>query len=142
MKMKLILAAGLAAFVAAASLAATCAPFGGDDDSGGAGAPTRLELAPIDDLELIVRESFPPQYALQVTSGLPSGCAEFHGATMERTGDTITVTVQNRMPASPDVACTMIYGTHEETVELGSDFVSGREYTVKVNDRDLTFTAQ
>lgn len=142
MRMKLILAAGLAAFVAAASLAATCGPFDGDDDSGGAGAPTSLELAPIDDLELIVRESFPPQYALQVTSGLPSGCAEFHGATLERTGDAITVTVQNRMPASPDVVCTMIYGTHEETVELGSDFVSGREYTVKVNEKTLAFTAQ
>lgn len=142
MRLRMALAAALAALIAAASLAATCEPFAGEDDGDGAGTATRLELAPIDDVQLIVRESAPPQYALQVTSGLPSGCAEFHSATVERDGDTITVTVQNRMPASPDVVCTMIYGTHEETVELGSDFVSGREYTVKVNDRTLTFTAQ
>jgi hypothetical protein len=36
----------------------------------------------------------------------------------------------------------MVYGTHESTVELGSDFVSGREYTVVVNGERKTFTAQ
>ena len=35
-----------------------------------------------------------------------------------------------------------IYGMQESIVELGSDLVSGTEYTVEVNDKSLTFTAQ
>jgi hypothetical protein len=45
------------------------------------------------------------------------------------------------MPTGP-VACTMIYGTYELNVPLGSDFQSGREYTIEVNDKRLTLRAQ
>lgn len=98
--------------------------------------------APIEDVELVVRESYPVQYAVKVTSGLPSGCAEYRDATLERDGATLTITVTNTMPASDRVACTMIYGYTEHTVELGTDFESGSEYTVHVNDRTITFVAQ
>jgi hypothetical protein len=46
------------------------------------------------------------------------------------------------MPADPNAICTAIYGMHESTVELGSDLVSGTQYTVRANDKELTFTAQ
>jgi hypothetical protein len=61
---------------------------------------------------------------------------------MSRSGKTINVTVLNSVPASKGVACTQVYGSHEETIALGSDFVSGEEYTAKVNGETLTFTAQ
>ncbi len=106
-------------------------------------APDRkFELAPIDGAEMIVRESAPPQYAVHITSGLPSGCAEFADATATRTADEITIAVRNTMPADPQIACTQIYGMHETTIELGTDFASGRRYTVRVNDRTIEFTAQ
>ena len=41
------------------------------EPSGGEGVPV---LAPIDDIELQIAESFPLQYFLSVVSGLPDGC--------------------------------------------------------------------
>jgi hypothetical protein len=106
------------------------------------GFPTKLEPAPIDDLELIIRESFPPQYALRIVSGLPSGCHQFDSVELERSDAMIRVTVMNLAPDDPGVACTAIYGQHEQVVELGTDFASGTTYRVSVNNRSLEFTAQ
>jgi hypothetical protein len=103
---------------------------------------TTLVAAPIDDLELLIRESFPPQYALRVVSGLPNGCHQFNGHKLARDGTRITISLTNRVPTDPGTACTQVYGQHEEVIELGTDFEPGTEYAVKVNDETLTFTAQ
>ena len=34
--------------------------------------------APIESVEVIIAESFPPQYFLKVKSGLPNGCVRFN----------------------------------------------------------------
>jgi hypothetical protein len=119
------------------------------DDLGATGTgptddfPMKVVEAPIDGIDILVREMHPPQYAVLITSGLPSGCARFEAAkVVSRTDTKITIRVTNYMPASDDIACTMIYGTQQTTIDLGSDFVSGREYTVLVNNESLTFTAQ
>lgn len=118
------------------------------DDPGSTGPgrdvyPTKVVDAPIDRVDIQVRESAPPRYAVVVTSGLPSGCARFEAwEVVSRTDSEFTVRVTNRMPDSDAVVCTMVYGTHESVVDLGSDFVSGREYTVIVNGERTTFTAQ
>jgi hypothetical protein len=79
---------------------------------------------------------------VRVVSGLPNGCYEFADATVSRAGGEITITVRNTLPSDRTIACTQIYGTHEEVVELGSDFVSGTTYRVHVNDATLEFTAK
>lgn len=94
--------------------------------------------APIDGVEVVIRESAPPQVAVRITAGLPSGCARQHSHSVSRSGDTITVTVLNSLPAG-DPICTMIYGSYELTVELGSDFGIGKTYTLRVNDQTTTF---
>jgi hypothetical protein len=99
-------------------------------------------LAPIDAADIVVRESSPPQYAVHLVSGLPNGCTLFAGITTARAGDEITITVENSVPRDKNIACTQIYGTREATVDLGSDFTPGTTYTVRVNDRTLTFTAE
>lgn len=114
---------------------------GGADDRGGADGDRRRVLAPIDDAEVRVLESFPPQYVLHVRAGLPSGCAREDGYQVSSDQDTVRVRVYNTLPTG-DVACTLIYGTYELNISLGSDFQSGREYRVEVNDRVLTFWAQ
>jgi hypothetical protein len=135
------------AAVTMALLSAACGEVDDASDSGGA-TPTAndertIVPAPIDDLELIVRESAPPQYAVRVVSGLPSGCAQFNEAKItSRAGTTIQIEVTNTIPSGTDVICTAIYGTHEEIIDLGSDFDAGREYVVKVNDEEMKFTAQ
>jgi hypothetical protein len=103
---------------------------------------TTLVAAPIDDVELLIRESFPPQYALRVLSSLPNGCHEFDAYELTRDRTNLTIRVTNRVPTDPTLACTQIYGQHEEVVELGTDFQSGTQYRVQVNDRTLTFAAQ
>jgi hypothetical protein len=107
------------------------------------GAERAVVAAPIDKLELIVRESAPPQFAVRILSGLPSGCARFDEARIAgRSGTTMTIAVTNTMPSDNTIACTAIYGTHEAIVELGMDFVAGTEYLVRVNDKELRFTAR
>ena len=98
--------------------------------------------APIDGLTINVAESFPPQYMLVIESGLPNGCATFGTYDVKRDGDTVSVSVTNNVPADPNTPCDMSYGTVETTVNLGSDFEPGAEYTVLVNDKSTTFTAQ
>lgn len=101
------------------------------------------ELAPIEEVEVLFAESSPVQHRLHIVSGLPSGCAAFERADVERDGTTFMVEVVNTVPApDEDIACTMIYGYHETTLELGSDLEVGTEYTVDVNGEVTTFVAQ
>ena len=108
--------------------------------------PTRLELAPIESVEVQVLESQPPQYLVSVTSGLPGGCAAFANIAAARNATRIDVTVQNTMPAV-SIPCTAIYGYRTTNLNLGSDFVAGTTYTVVVNgaaasSKTTMFTAQ
>jgi hypothetical protein len=91
--------------------------------------------APIDGVEINIAESFPLQYFVAVTSGLPSGCAKFGGYSVDRDGTTIRITVTNLMPADKEMACTAIYGIVETNVPLGSEFDPDTTYTVIVNDQ-------
>lgn len=100
------------------------------------------ELAPIDSVEVRIAESFPPQYFLDVVSGLPSGCATFDRYEVKRAGDEIQIEVWNRIAAPKDGACTAIYGMVEHAIALGTDFERGHVYTVHVNTVTRTFTAR
>ena len=102
-------------------------------------APGRHNVAaPIDEIQVVIRESSPPQVILSIKAGLPSGCAQRESHSVDRTGDTFTVRVLNSMPTG-DIACTMIYGTYELNIDLGRDVRAGGTYTVNVNDKTTTF---
>lgn len=100
--------------------------------------------APIESVELNIAESFPPQYFLKVTSGLPSGCVTFDDYEVSQEGNNIDITVTNMQPAPGQlIACTQIYGFHESNIALGSQFIGGETYTILVNDQVTeTFVAQ
>ncbi len=117
-------------------------------DGGQSSAPTATPspqmieaLAPIDRAEILVAESFPPQYFVLVESGLRNGCVEFDRYEVARDGDTIHVAIINLEPAG-SVPCTEEYGTVEHNIPLGSDFEPGTTYTVLVNDVTETFVTQ
>ena len=101
-----------------------------------------LVLAPIEKVEILILESFPPQYNLAVTSGLPNSCAQFAGYTVDRDGDTVVVSMTNWKPSGATMACAAVYTTVKTTISLGSDFNSGTTYTVAVNNKTKTFVAQ
>ena len=129
------------AIVIAALLATACASSIESVPSAPSSSRRQEVLAPIDGLDVSVLESSPPQYMLSVRAGLPSGCAEKNRHETQRAAETISVTVLNWMPAgSPP--CTMIYGSYELNINLGSDFRRGTTYTVSVNDRKTSFVAQ
>jgi hypothetical protein len=103
--------------------------------------PRHPEPAPIDGLDVLTLESFPPQYMLHVKAGLPSGCAEpLSHRVVGRQGNVVQVEVLNSIP--DNAICTAIYGMYELNINLGSDFTSGVTYTVRVNDKEVTFSAQ
>ena len=129
-----VLAVGMAA------LALTSSPGAADPAPGGPGqAPGRVAVpAPIDRVDVLIRESAPPQVTVKVMAGLPGGCAQRDSHSVSRTGDTFIVTVLNSMPTGNPV-CTMIYGTYELNIDLGRQFAPGTTYTVQVNDKTATF---
>ena len=120
------------------ALVAAC----GDSADDGTGGDTTLAPAPIDAIDIRIAESFPPQYFVYVVSGLPNGCVRFERYNVDRQDRTITITVTNRLPADADVICAQIYGTVEHNIALGSSFVSGQTYTLRINDLTRTFVAQ
>ncbi|MFQ5872937.1 MAG: hypothetical protein ACE5JL_03945 [Dehalococcoidia bacterium] len=98
--------------------------------------------APIESVEVLILESFPPQYNLVVVSGLPNSCVSFAGYFLSRNNETVQVDVVNWKLADPNVACAEVYGIVDTIIPLGSEFDSGTTYTVNVNDVTITFTAQ
>ena len=136
MRMKrLIVAAvlGLAVILLAGAVALASGRAAPTPESGRQTVP-----APIDQIQVVIRESSPPQVSLNIRAGLPSGCAQRESYSFGRNGDTFTVRVLNSMPTG-NVMCTMIYGTYELNIDLGSDFRPGATYTVQVNDTTTTF---
>ena len=132
---RLVVAAvlGLAVIVLAGAVAFASARGAPTPDGGRQTVP-----APIDQIQVVIRESSPPQLTLNITAGLPGGCAQRESHSLGRTGDTVSVRVLNSVPTG-NVVCTMIYGTYELNIELGSDFRPGATYTVQVNDKTTTF---
>lgn len=90
-------------------------------------------IAPIHNVD-VVREGAgtAPSYVAVIVSGLPSGCARFDVANSTRNGDLIKVEVWNR--TSGPGPCTAIYGYVTTRLVLPGEFVTGRAYTLMVND--------
>jgi len=102
------------------------------------------ELAPIESVQILVLESYPEQFVVQVVSGIPNGCASFSHVDVAQEGTDIKISVYNSVPspeASAVISCAAIYGIHDENISLGSDFDRGTTYSVYVNDHPVeTFT--
>ncbi len=98
--------------------------------------------APIESVEVLIMESFPPQYSVVAVSGLPNACVSFAGYRVDRNGDTVQIEVINWKPSRSDVACAEVYDTVTTTITLGSEFNPGHTYTVAVNNVTETFVAQ
>lgn len=116
-----------------------------DSDSDGDAPPEvpddrQVVEAPIDDLNLISTGEIPTRYRLEIVSGLPNSCAEFHDAQIVgNSGTLITVSITNTVPKDSSTVCAEVYGTHTSVLELGSNYTPGTIYTVKVNGGEVKF---
>jgi hypothetical protein len=99
-----------------------------------------IYLAPIDYIDIWADNSSPPQYFLYVVSVETDTCEHFDSYNMTRANNTtIIVEIFNRICVAE--GCFEEATEVEHTIPLGSDFVTGRNYTVKVNDVTQTFVA-
>ena len=107
---------------------------------------TFVAESPIQSAEIVILESFPPQYHLRVVSGLPkgSGCSQFNGYEVRRSeANEIEVVVTHHEVADRLVVCTADFPIVETNIPLGSGFESGEKYTIRVNsDTTTSFVAQ
>lgn len=99
-----------------------------------------IRLAPIHEVQINIAESYPPQVMLYIEGGLSDGCTTFHELTKERDGNVINIRVTTQRPK--DAICTQVYGFFEKNLNLGTDFTSGEEYTIQVNDAAHIFIMQ
>lgn len=105
-------------------------------------ADSNIEIkeAPIHEVSIRFAESAPIQVFVHIQGGLSDGCTTFREIKTSRSGDTIDIKVLVQRPK--DRICTQVYGYFEKDVNLGTNFVSGRTYTVKVNTETKTFVMQ
>jgi hypothetical protein len=99
-----------------------------------------IRPAPIHEVDIRFAESFPVQVFVYIKGGLSDGCTTFKEVNTTRKDTIIEIKVS--VQRLQDRECTTIYGYFEQNVALGSDFVSGKTYTVKVNDVTKTFVMQ
>jgi hypothetical protein len=96
-----------------------------------------IKPAPIHEVDIRFGESFPVQVFVYIKGGLSDGCTTYKGVNTTRQDAIIEITVSVQHPVNR--MCTVIYGYFEQNVTLGSDFVSGKTYTLKVNDITKNF---
>jgi hypothetical protein len=103
-----------------------------------AAAPDAKVVEPIqiDQVEVRVAESFPPQVFVHVTGVVGDGCAELLPVEQRRDGRTITLTINRQRPT--EAVCIQLAKLYDENLALGGDFQAG-DYTLKVNDVTQTF---
>ncbi|MYC29977.1 MAG: hypothetical protein F4X65_07810 [Chloroflexi bacterium] len=109
--------------------------------------PSEIALPDVVETTINILESFPPQYSLQITYGIPagSGCSQENGYAIRRKGEgeiAISLTY-HRVARGEPIMCTADYPIKDISIPLGADFSSGQEYTVLVNGEEAaSFTAQ
>lgn len=103
-------------------------------------AGRRSVPAPIESVRVEVQDS-PRRYLVVAVGSLPNGCAMQYTQDVKREGDVFTVTVLNSMPAA-NTLCTQIARTYEVRVTITDSLQPGRSYTIRVNDKQATFTAR
>ena len=81
-------------------------------------------------------DTSPPRYTVEILAGLPDGCSSPGDHSVKHDGNTYDIEVRNRHTGAE--MCTAIYGQYELTVTL-DDVRAGQPYTVKVNDKTLSF---
>jgi hypothetical protein len=94
--------------------------------------------AVVEEIEILILESFPVQVNVVVRGYLPDGCTEIDEIQQERTGQTFQVTITTVRPA--DAVCTEAIVPFEQVIGLDVAGLEAGTYTVDVNGIADTFT--
>lgn len=96
-----------------------------------------IKPAPIDEVNVYLMKSNPPQIGVYIKGGLPDGCTTFHDIETIREGNVVNIKVNVQRPRGR--VCPAVYTSFERNVNLGIDFDFGTTYTLNVNDYTTTF---
>jgi hypothetical protein len=99
-----------------------------------------LGEAPVEEVEIVTRESFPVQVSAIVRGYLPDACTEISRVTSDQDGETFNITVATARPK--DTACAEVIQSYEETVPLDVLGLTAGVYTVDANGVTATFELQ
>jgi archaellum component FlaG (FlaF/FlaG flagellin family) len=123
-------------------LMAGAAAAGCYDGNGGPTAPSPRTAAPaagtlpVEDVTVLIAESYPAQVVLRVRGTLADLCTEVDQITQKRDGATVSVTIT--VKRTGDVCAQQIRST-DLNVKLDGGFTSG-QYVVTVNGVERRFT--
>ena len=96
------------------------------------GAPATLQ---VDDVVVLIAESYPAQVFVRVKGSLPDSCSAVDRITQSRDGNAVTVTIAIERTAG---SCGPVAQPLDLSVRLNGGFESGR-YTVVVSGIERTF---
>ncbi len=128
--------------LAACTLPAPQTPTTSPDDPITSETPVATEPAPpagemitgvalVDNVDLLLLESFPVQVNATVRGNLPDGCTTLDQIIPTRNGNTFTVSITTLRPA--DQVCTQALVPFEQTFALDVNGLPAGDYTVTVN---------
>lgn len=95
--------------------------------------------ATVEELEVILLESFPLQAQVRVSGYLPDGCTELDEITVERQNKNFLLTLTTRRPTG-DIACTQALVPFEEIVDLDIEGLEAGTYAVIAQEQEAQFT--
>ena len=94
----------------------------------------------MEELSLLMMESFPVQVRAQLRGQLPDGCTEIEAVTVEHDEAAQTFTIQIETERDAEMMCTQALVPFEESVELPVRGLPAGTYTVEANGATATFT--
>jgi len=95
-----------------------------------------IGLASVDEIDILILESFPVQINVIVRGNLPDPCTEISEVLQEREGDTFFITIKTyRSPGF----CIQVLAPFEEIIPLEVYGLPASTYTVDVNGVQDTF---
>ncbi len=98
--------------------------------------PPTTGLASVDEIEIMILESFPVQIHVTASGNLPDPCTEISEVLQEKEGNTFFITIKTyRSPGF----CIQVIAPFEEIIPLEVYGLPAGTYTVDVNGVQATF---
>jgi len=95
-----------------------------------------IGLAPVDEIDILILESFPVQVNVIARGNLPDPCTEISEILQEKEGNTFFITIKTYRPPG---LCIQVLAPFEEIISLEVYGLSAGTYTVDVNGVQGTF---
>ena len=95
-----------------------------------------IGLAPVEEIEIVILESFPVQVQVIASGNLPDPCTEISEVLQEKEDNTFFITI--KIYRSPGF-CIQVLAPFEETIPLEVYGLPANTYTVNVNGVQGTF---